>query len=198
MPAETKSPWHIHPLTLIEIKQNDIKELRVRAFIRMIRVGEGTSGKSGYEKLFGGESFTKDYSRSFNDHPNIKIKRQGYTSSAAGAYQIMAYTWNDKSMIKIRERLQIKDFTPESQDRFCVAILKYKIRTNPLAIICAGKIEEAIRKCSTEWASLPTSPYGQPMKTMEESLKSYEKFLKEETEGRTDLYLKKGFLSSYL
>ncbi|WP_155951391.1 MULTISPECIES: glycoside hydrolase family 104 protein [Pseudomonas] len=175
-----------------------MRELRVRAFIRMIRVGEGTSGKSGYEKLFGGQSFIKDYSKNFDNHPNIKIRRQGYISSAAGAYQVMAYTWNDKAMIRIREKLQIKDFTPESQDRFCIALLRYKIRSNPLLTICDGKIEEAIKKCSTEWASLPTSPYGQPVKTMEESLKSYEIFLKEEIEGRTELYLRKGFLSTYL
>lgn len=193
-----KDPWHFHPITLIEATQNDIRELRVRAFIRMIRVGEGTTGKSGYEKLFGGQSFIKDYSKNFDDHPNIKIKRQGYTSSAAGAYQVMAYTWNDKAMIRIREKLQIRDFTPESQDRFCIALLRYKIRSNPLLMICNGEIGKAIKKCSTEWASLPTSPYGQPVKTMEESLRSYEKFLREETEGRTELYLKKGFLSNYL
>ncbi len=193
-----KDPWHFHPIILIEATQSDMRELRVRAFIRMIRVGEGTSGKSGYEKLFGGQSFIKDYSKNFDNHPNIKIRRQGYISSAAGAYQVMAYTWNDKAMIRIREKLQIKDFTPESQDRFCIALLRYKIRSNPLLTICDGKIEEAIKKCSTEWASLPTSPYGQPVKTMEESLKSYEIFLKEEIEGRTELYLRKGFLSTYL
>ncbi|MEH3021685.1 MAG: hypothetical protein PGN19_02990 [Pseudomonas oryzihabitans] len=193
-----KDPWHFHPINLIEATQSDIRELRVRAFIRMIRVGEGTSGKSGYEKLFGGQSFIQDYSKNFDDHPNIKIKRQGYTSSAAGAYQVMAYTWNDKAMIRIRKKLQIKDFTPESQDRFCIALLRYKVRSNPLLMICNGQIEEAIKKCSTEWASLPTSPYGQPMKTMEESLMSYERFLNEEIEGQTELYLRKGFLSTYL
>ena len=46
--------WHFHPLALIRTDTTDIRELRVRAFLRMIRVGEGTVGIGGYEKLFGG------------------------------------------------------------------------------------------------------------------------------------------------
>lgn len=37
---------------------------------------EGTATDSGYERLFGGQSFIKDYNRTFNDYPHIKITRK--------------------------------------------------------------------------------------------------------------------------
>src|SRR5690606_20393273 len=108
-----------------------IAEARVRAFLRMLRVKEGTEGEKGYETLFGGASFIKDYGKGWETHPQIKITKGKYTSSAAGAYQIMGYTWDDKTMEKLRSQYSIESFDPESQDRFAVAILKHK-RTTPL------------------------------------------------------------------
>lgn len=93
---------------------------------------------------------------------------------------------------KIKEKLKIKDFSPKSQ--FCVALLKYKIRGNPLDKIINGKIQEAIERCSWEWASLPPSRYGQPNVTMAAALNNYEKFLTEEISGNSNLVLETGFL----
>ncbi|MFJ7316680.1 glycoside hydrolase family 104 protein, partial [Pseudomonas sp. NPDC098747] len=186
--------WHFHPLSLITNKVSDSRELRVRAFLRMIRVGEGTEGINGYEKLFGGSSFIKDHGKTFDDHPQIKIKKSGYTSSAAGAYQVMGYTWNDDSVIKIRKKLNIKNFSPLSQDIFCLGLLKYKVRGDALDLIVSNKIQEAIESSSYEWASLPPGRYGQPIKSMDEALAYYEKFLNEEILGTSDLQLTPGFL----
>ncbi|SQI26948.1 Uncharacterised protein [Salmonella enterica subsp. arizonae] len=44
--------------------------------MRMIRVCEGTTGEQGYERLFGGESFIRDYHKNFRTHPQIKITRK--------------------------------------------------------------------------------------------------------------------------
>jgi muramidase (phage lysozyme) len=89
--------YHIHPIGLIgnfASKKVTLEEARVRAFLRMIRVGEGTEGEAGYERLFGGESFIKNYGRDFSDHPKILITRTNsrgkmLKSTAAGAYQVM-------------------------------------------------------------------------------------------------------------
>ncbi|CAM2194030.1 protein of unknown function [Paraburkholderia kururiensis] len=43
--------------------------------------GEGTEGEAGYERLFGGESFIKNYSRDFSDHPKILITRTNSVSA---------------------------------------------------------------------------------------------------------------------
>jgi len=189
--------WHFHPLVVITPKIFDPRELRVRAFLRMIRVGEGTVGLSGYEKLFGGSSFIKDHGKTFDDHPQIKIKRSGYNSSAAGAYQIMGYTWSDASVIKLRVKLGIRDFTPGSQDKLCIAFLKFKTREDALDLVISGRIEEAVEICSWEWASLPPGRYGQPVETMGQVLENYEKFLHEEEIGKSDLQLAPGFLKEF-
>ncbi len=189
--------WHFHPLSLITPNNVDVRELKVRAFLRMIRVGEGTLGASGYEKLFGGSSFIKDHGKTFGDHPQIKINKSGYTSSAAGAYQVMGYTWNDVSVVRFRRKLGILDFTPQSQDKLCVALLKFKVRGDALELIVAGEIKKAIENCSWEWASLPPGRYGQPIETMEQALENYEKFLREEADGVSDLHLNPGFLREF-
>ncbi|NHN77131.1 glycoside hydrolase family 104 protein [Azotobacter chroococcum] len=189
--------WHFHPVAVISSTTVDIREARIRAFLRMIRVGEGTVGNSGYEKLFGGSSFIKDHGKTFDDHPQIKVKKSGYNSSAAGAYQVMGYTWADNKMLNVRRRLEIKDFTPESQDKFCVALLKYKVRGKTLDAIMNGNSQEAIENSSWEWASLPPGRYGQPIESMSQALSSYEKFLKEELSGSSDLHLKPGFLREF-
>ncbi|WP_230492957.1 glycoside hydrolase family 24 protein, partial [Martelella alba] len=199
------SLWHMHPIVFLNnlsLKAITIEEARVRAFMRMIRVCEGTTGEEGYERLFGGQSFIRDYHKTFATHPQIKITRQNketgkrYISSAAGAYQIMGYTWDDRSTVFWRKKYGIVDFTPESQDLLCVVILKEKVRNNGLNLIIHNKINDAIQNsCSYEWASLPPGRHSQPIKSISECLRIYDEFFKEEMEGKTDLYIKYGFLN---
>jgi muramidase (phage lysozyme) len=189
--------WHFQPVAMINPEITNLRELRVRAFLRMIRVGEGTVGTSGYEKLFGGSSFIRDHGKTFADHPQIKIQKSGYTSSASGAYQVMGYTWTDSSVMKFRNNLNIHDFSPLSQDRFCIALLKFKVRGKTLDLIVSDKIKAAIENSSWEWASLPPGRYGQPIETMEQAIENYEHFLQEERKGVSDLYLKPGFLKEF-
>jgi muramidase (phage lysozyme) len=59
-----------------EEKKDCICEARIRAFMRMLRIKEGTEGESGYKKRYGG-IFTD-----MKTHPQIKITSGGYTSSA--------------------------------------------------------------------------------------------------------------------
>lgn len=189
---------------LFFLKTITIEEARVRAFMRMIRVCEGTTGEQGYERLFGGESFIRDYHKTFATHPQIKITRKNkktgkvYISSAAGAYQVMGYTWEDRSSAFWREKYGIADFSPESQGLLCVVILKEKVRDNALNMIVQGNVKEAIENsCSYEWASLPPGRHGQPIKPLSECLRDYNVFLKEELEGKTNLHIIHGFLNDF-
>jgi muramidase (phage lysozyme) len=136
----------------------------LRAFLWMIRVCEGTSGPDGYRTMFGGGLFA-----SFRDHPRKAITKplgsRTITSTAAGAYQFLAKTWDECAAA-----LGLTDFGPESQDRAAAFLIK---RRGALADVEAGRIEAAIAKCAKEWASLPGSPYGQPVKTLEKCLMVY-------------------------
>lgn len=131
----------------------------LRAFLYLIRYCEGTAGENGYRTLFGGGLFD-----SFEDHPRQKITRtlggKPITSSAAGAYQFLTRTWDECA-----RALGLTDFSPESQDRAAVFLIK---RRGALPAVEAGNLDEAIRLCNKEWASLPGSPYGQPVKTLAE------------------------------
>ncbi|MBF8458401.1 glycoside hydrolase family 104 protein [Kaistella sp. G5-32] len=202
-------------------------EARVRAYMRMLRVGEGTGElikssvynkktkkneivyvthdfEGGYTKLFGGGNFIKaPHYKDMSDHPQIKIlfytKKNGEKvySSAAGAYQVMGYTWSDKSMIKNRKTYTVKDFSAESQDKFCIVLFKHK-RAGMLEMIINGNIKEATETYgSYEWASLPPGRYGQPIETMDKALELYNTFYQEELRGKSPLHLKKGFLKDF-
>lgn len=121
----------------------------VRAFLRVIRTGEGTADEGGYRRLFGGGTFA-----SYADHPRIVVSKSGYHSSAAGAYQAIASTWDETKRI-----MRLPDFTPRSQDLFALGRLAAR---GALEDVTAGRFESAVRKTAREWASLPGSPYGQP------------------------------------
>jgi muramidase (phage lysozyme) len=127
----------------------------VRAFVRMIR------------RMFGGELFDN-----FADHPRRAItKKLGgkpITSTAAGAYQYLSLTWD--GLVK---QYGFADFTPKNQDLGCVALIKGR---KALDDVIAGRFEQAVMKCNKEWASLPGSPYGQPVVTMAEARAEYERF----------------------
>lgn len=126
----------------------------VQAFLAVIRKGEGTSDANGYRRLFGGQLFA-----SFADHPRITVRRGGISSTAAGAYQFLASTWDETRKIQ-----GLADFTPANQD---LAALGRIAARGALDDVMAGRFEMAVRKCAKEWASLPFSPYGQPVQTFE-------------------------------
>lgn len=131
----------------------------LRAFLAMIRVGEGTADSGGYHRLFGGRNFA-----SLAVHPRIAVPFGDTTSSAAGAYQILARTWDEIAGI-----YGLTDFSEVSQDIAAAGLIK---RRGALADVLAGRFEAAILKCNREWASLPGSPYGQPTVTMSSALAS--------------------------
>lgn len=135
----------------------------MKAFLMMIRVGEGTSDANGYRRLFGGELFND-----FSKHPNKVVSKSGYNSTAAGAYQILYRTW-----LMVSVKLGLDDFSPQSQDAAAVELIRNR---GALELVLNGKLNEAIAKTNKEWASLPNSPYGQPTKTLAQATATYKSF----------------------
>lgn len=135
-------------------------EDNVQAFLMMIRTCEGTADAAGYRRMFGGELFS-----SFADHPRVTVRRSGYVSTAAGAYQFLSRTWDDA-----RRALSLPDFSPASQDAAAVWLLR---RRGALSDVRAGNFDIAVKKCALEWASLPGSPYGQPVKSIQQARAAY-------------------------
>lgn len=132
----------------------------VAAFLRVIRAGESSQDESAYRVMFGGSRFD-----SFADHPRITNTASGYTSTAAGAYQFLSKTWDECA-----KALSLPDFSPESQDLAAVYLIK---RRGALDDAIAGRLDDAIKKCAKEWASLPGSPYGQPTRTLDQARATY-------------------------
>lgn len=130
--------------------------MNVQAMLRVIRNGEGTAGAGGYSMLFGGGSFN-----GFADHPRVTVRRSGYTSTAAGAYQMLATTWDETKRL-----MGLPDFSPASQDLAAVGRIAAR---NALNDVLTGRFEAAISKINREWASLPGSPYGQPVVSMDQA-----------------------------
>lgn len=126
----------------------------VEKFLKLITFTEGTDrDKTPYNELFGFKNF-----EGYNSHPNIKIKASNYSSTAAGRYQILKRT---------ADGLKMKDFTPESQDKAAIELIK---QVGAYQDIVNGDFEKAINKCNRIWASLPGSPYGQPTRTIKDAL----------------------------
>jgi lysozyme len=144
----------------ISMDTNSRAYKNLRAFLIMIQYSEGTFGKDGYKKLYGG-SYFNDLSK----HPNTPVTKWGITSTAAGAYQILNKTWNE-----LQTKLSLPDFSPLSQDKAAIELIK---RRKALDDVMVGRFAQAIAKCRKEWASLPGAGYGQNEKNVKSLLAVY-------------------------
>jgi len=142
------------------VPRSVLNDPNVQAFLRVIRAGEGTADEGGYRRLFGGGTFS-----SFADHPRQLVRKSGYSSTAAGAYQFLASTWDETARI-----MKLSDFSPASQDYAAVGRIAAR---GALADVRAGRFDLAIKKVAREWASMPGSPYGQPTITLDRARNIY-------------------------
>jgi muramidase (phage lysozyme) len=126
----------------------------VAAFLDMLAVSEGTStitsSDDGYNVLVGGTLFTGYFA-----HPRqlVWLPRYKISSTAAGRYQFLARTWDD-----LAGRLRLPDFSPASQDRAAVELIRGR---RALDVVRAGRFGDAVDRCRNIWASLPGAGYGQ-------------------------------------
>lgn len=134
----------------------------LQAFLDTIAYSEGTDNgrqptrSRGYDVVVGGSLFT-DYS----DHPRrlVDLPKLGIKSTAAGRYQILARFYDH-----YKKQLGLPDFSPESQDKIAIQLIK---ECKAIDDIGAGRIEQALTKCRSRWASLPGAGYNQHEHKME-------------------------------
>lgn len=120
----------------------------VQAFARVVREGESRQDDWAYRMRYGGLGKRPEYFQSFDDHPRVyEPTVGGKRSSAAGAYQATATTWDEE-----RRKYGWPDFSPASQDEFFVARLIYR---KALDAVIAGDFARACNLCKDEWTSLP-------------------------------------------
>lgn len=141
------------------------REPNVAAFLRALRLGEGTKDDDGYRRIVGGA-----LADTLSDHPrrSVWIQRYGVHSTAAGAYQFLARTWD--GLVK---QYKFPSFEPQWQDAGAVGLI---IGRKALQAVRAGDIRHAIALCKDEWASLPGSPYGQRTEKMDAVLLEYRRW----------------------
>ncbi|MBO9552241.1 glycoside hydrolase family 104 protein [Pseudomonas sp.] len=156
---------------MARLKEVQASGANVLRFLDLIAFSEGTSTVSGsddgYNVLYGGGLFA-----GYQDHPRRKltfpINGKPVTSTAAGRYQLLARYWD-----AYRISLALAGgFTPENQDR--VALQQIRER-RALDDIKAGRIADAIAKCSSIWASFPGNDYGQNPHRMDKLLAQWVK-----------------------
>lgn len=128
------------------------------AFLTMIGTSEGTvqipGGDNGYRVIVGSTAAKPILFGSYADHPRQRIQLSaGLSSTAAGRYQILERYYDAyKAMLKL------PDFSPASQDAIAIQMIRER---QAFADVCAGRIDEAVGKCASIWASLPGNNYGQ-------------------------------------
>lgn len=142
--------------------EDALKETNVQAFLKSIRLGEGTLDEGGYHRIVGGGLF-----EDFSKHPNQRIYIPKYKvwSTAAGAYQIIYPTW-----VSLNKMHKFTDFSPKNQDLAAVLLIRGR---KALDEIIQGDFYTAITKCAPEWASLPGSKAGQRIENLDKIKKVY-------------------------
>lgn len=131
---------------------------RLSAFLATIRWAEtGTSEPESYHKLVFNGTFNN-----FSTHPLKKqcapINGKNVCSTAAGAYQMLDKSWYD-----LQPKLNLKDFSPASQDKMAIEYIR---RNNALSDVEAGRFDTAICKVGRVWASLICNSYNQNPKSL--------------------------------
>lgn len=140
-----------------------------RALLNTIRFAEGTwagGDAIGYRIMFGGGLMP-----TLERHPDRVIRKSGYASAAAGAYQFMPFTWSLAS-----RTLGLQQFGPDVQDQAAIFLIQ---RRGALALVDQGIFTPGLAaKLAPEWASFPTlagrSFYGQPVRRFEALKRFYE------------------------
>lgn len=152
----------------------EITPLR-RAYLEFIAWCEGTDkvidkNPQGYDVLFGGGKFGN-----FAQHPRKRISAGGYTSSAAGRYQIMDFT-EDWLLQNLTFPPNGKSFHPEFQDQRCLYLIHAKRKA--LDEVDKDDFKGFCNICSWEWASILPSRYGQGYLTQKQMEQAYQQIKK--------------------
>lgn len=142
-------------MTPIERIRDALNSTQGQAWLRVIREGESTQRPIAYRVLYGWHPI-KAHDRLFSgwaDHPRVFFKlADGRRTSAAGAYQITATSWDD--MRQRRPGVYV-DFGPGMQDLWAMDRTAWR---GALDDVLLGRLDIACAKCAKEWTSLPGGP----------------------------------------
>jgi muramidase (phage lysozyme) len=124
-----------------------------RDMIAMSELGAAliAASDNGYNVLVGSTPKHPILFSDYSKHPDIL--NRPLDSTAAGRYQIVHGTY-----LSLCKMLGSYDFYPEDQDDMCDKLV---CQRKAQADVDAGNLNEAILKCSNEWASLPGGNSGQ-------------------------------------
>jgi len=143
--------WKVDPVKKYE------RHPRVRALLDTIAFAEGTDNPEGYRTIF-----SYKYFDDFSDHPRqvhcVEYQGKELCSSAAGRYQFLRKTWD-----RVRDTLNLPDFSPKNQDRAAIYLMYEKDALEPL-LRPEYDLSEVFARINTEWASIPGAPYGQKVR----------------------------------
>ncbi|MND16902.1 Phage lysozyme [compost metagenome] len=130
----------VTPINRVSDVEVPYQQQNLSAFLETIAASEGAN----YDTVVGGSKFS-DYSQ----HPNkVGVITGDGPSTAAGRYQITNTTWK-----RIKRKLGLTDFSPESQDRAAIELLRER---GALQDVLNGDVDAAIAKLGDEWQSLPS------------------------------------------
>lgn len=142
-----------------------LKNPNVKKYLDLLSYTEGTE-KNGYHTTFGGGRW-----EDLSHHPNKVWGRTGDgKTTATGRYQFLGNTYKEQ-----QKKLGLPDFSPQSQDRAAVSLI---MQRGAIDDIINGNIDEANRKLSTTWASLP---YNNSPHQAQKSIKEVEKWWRNAT-----------------
>lgn len=143
----------------------------VSAFLETIARAEGTAQRADPYRVCYGYRHTII---SLKEHPAVSGEWKGErlsdemcraagfgpgcVSTAAGKYQLIRPTWQ-----ALKNRLQLPDFGPASQDRAAIQLLK---DSGALGAIEKGQFSFAVAAARKTWASLPGAGYAQPERSL--------------------------------
>ena len=145
----------------------------MKAFLDMIAWSEISAdviaaSDNGYNVLVGSLPGMVLTFSSYSRHPGTRIYlNETLSSTAAGRYQVLQKIWR-----AYRGQLNLKGFFPEDQDKIALQLIS---ECKAVADIEAGKINSAISKCRSRWASLTGAGYGQHEHKIADLLQAYTK-----------------------
>jgi muramidase (phage lysozyme) len=163
----------------------DEDELNMRAVLGVIQKYEGSNS---YYTWAGGYKFSEEDTKT--GHPGLSPAGK----QAAGAYQIQLGSWNDKyTGDDFRDRYNIYDFSPESQDKFTIATMKDKVTVKSYESILDGDFSTAYSKMANEWRFIE-GPKSQGNVKIETLVQETRQQIAKELSGDSPVETKKGTL----
>jgi muramidase (phage lysozyme) len=146
----------------------------LRSFLDTIAVSEIGNEllaltENGYNVIVGSRPSMPLLFGSYRDHPRVRInlraddkrtpQNEDLTSTAAGRYQILARNSDAYKVL-----LGLKDFGPASQDAIATQMIR---ECHAYDDVMAGRLADAVAKCSSRWASFPGNNYEQRQNNLE-------------------------------